>query len=112
MRFAIQVLVILILGFFMELVLPWWSIAVAAFAGGLFLHTRMNFLAGFLGIGVLWLGKALITDLSSPSDLADRVAVLFMLHSKFLLLLVTLLLGGVVGGFASMTGGALRRPLR
>ena len=50
MRFAIQVLVILILGFFMELVLPWWSIAVAAFAGGLFLHTRMNFLAGFLGM--------------------------------------------------------------
>lgn len=109
MRFAIQVLVIVVAGFFLELFFPWWTVAIAAFFGGILLPTRVNFLAGFLGVGLLWVGKALITDLSSQSDLADRVARIFMLHSKPLLLLFTFLLVGLVGGFAAMSAGALRK---
>ncbi|HEY9487899.1 MAG TPA: hypothetical protein VIQ51_06200 [Chryseosolibacter sp.] len=109
MRFPVQILVIIFLGFFLELFLPWWCIALAAFAGGLLVNSRVNFLAGFLAIGLLWIGKALITDLSADSDLADRVARIFMLHNKALLLLVTFILSGLVGGFAAMTGGALRK---
>ena len=109
MRFTVQIVVIVIVGFFLELFLPWWSVAIAAFIGGVLAHTRMNFLGGFLAIGILWLLKALITELSTDSDLADSVAMIFMLQSKTLLVLVTLLLGGLVGGFASMSGGALRR---
>lgn len=111
MRFPVQILVILALGYILELFLPWWSVAVAAFAGGLMLTTRSNFIAGFAGIGLLWLGKALIADLSSDSDLADRVARIFMLHNSMLLLLVTFLLCGLVGGFAAMSGGALRKQV-
>ena len=112
MRLAVQMVVILVLGVFLELFLPWWSVAVAAFAGGALVTTRMNFLGGFLAIGVLWLGKAMIMDLSTDSDLAARVAMIFMLQSKTLLILLTLLLGGLVGGFAAMTGGALRKTSR
>ncbi|MEX2234132.1 MAG: hypothetical protein WD824_18340 [Cyclobacteriaceae bacterium] len=109
MRFPVQILVIVILGFFMELFLPWWSIAIAAFAGGLLINTKSNFSAGFLAIGILWVVNALITDLSTDTGLADRVARIFMLYSKTLLLLVTFIIGGLVGGFAAMTGGSLRR---
>lgn len=109
MRFIVQILVIVILGFFAELFLPWWSLAIAAFIGGLLVNTRMNFLGGFLAIGIMWLVKAWINDLSTDSDLADRVAAIFMLNSKTLLLIITLALGGLVGGFAAMTGGALRK---
>ena len=109
MRFPFQILVILFLGYLMELFLPWWAVAIAAFVGGILFNTRSNFLAGFVGIGLLWLGRALISDLSTDSDLADRVARIFMLHDKSLLLLVTFLLGGVIGGFAAMSGGALRK---
>ena len=109
MRFPVQVLVIIVAGFFLELFFPWWSVAIAAFIGGVLLTTRLNFLAGFLGVGLLWVGKALITDLSSQSDLADRVARIFMLHNKSLLLLFIFVLIGLVGGFAAMTGGALRK---
>ena len=112
MRFPVQILIIVVFGSFMELFLPWWSVAIAAFAGGILLTTRMNFLAGFLAIGMLWLIKALIMDLSSESDLADRVARIFMLHNKAILLLVTFLLSGLVGGFAAQTGGALKRKIR
>lgn len=109
MRFPVQILAIIILGFFLELFLPWWSVALAAFVGGLLINTRTNFLAGFLAVGLLWIMNALIADLSSDSGLADRVARIFMLHNKALLLLVIFLLSGLVGGFATMTGGSLRR---
>ena len=109
MRFLVQVLVIIIVGFTIELFLPWWSIAIAAFGGGLLINTRSNFVAGFLAVGLLWVGKALISDLSAESDLADRVAKIFMLHNKAILLLVLFLLSGLVGGLAAMSGGALRK---
>jgi hypothetical protein len=109
MRFAVQIIVILVLGYLLEQFLPWWSVAIAAFAGGALLNSRFNFLAGFLAIGILWFGKGLITDLSAESDFANRVARIFMLHNKFILLLVTFILSGVVGGFAAMAGGALRK---
>ena len=109
MRFPVQVLVIIIIGFFLELFLPWWTVAIAAFTGGVLVNTRWNFLAGFAGVGLLWIGKALISDLSTDSDLADSVARIFMLHNKAILLLMIFLLSGLVGGFAAMTGGALRK---
>lgn len=109
MRFTVQMVVIVVLGVFLELFLPWWSVALAAFVGGALVNTRMNFLGGFLAISALWLGKAMIMDLSTDSDLTARVAMIFMLHSKTLLVLLTMLLGGLVGGFAAMTGGALRK---
>lgn len=108
MRFSVQIAVIIFLGYFLELFLPWWGIAVAAFVGGALVNTHSNFLAGFIAIGLLWAGKALITDLTTDVDLADRVARIFMLHNKAILLLVTFIISGVVGGFASMSGGALR----
>lgn len=107
MRFFVQILAIIFLGSLLGFFLPWWSVAIAAFAGGILLNTRMNFLAGFVAIGLLWVGKALIMDLTSDSDLADRVARIFMLHNKTFLLLVTFFLSGLVGGFAAMTGGSL-----
>lgn len=109
MRFPVQILIIVTLGFFLELLLPWWSIAIAAFAGGALVHTRMNFAAGFAATGILWVGKALITNLSTDSDLASKVARTFMLHNTALLLVVTFILAGLVGGFSAMSGGALRR---
>lgn len=108
MRFAVQLFVIIFLGYLLELFLPWWAIAVAAFTGGALLNTRSNFLAGFVGIGLLWVGNALITDLTTDSDLADRVARIFMVHNKIVLLLVMFLVSGLIGGFAAMSGGAVR----
>ena len=109
MRFPVQIIVIIILGYLLEQFLPWWSVAIAAFLGGILVTTRLNFLAGFLAIGLLWIGKALVTDVSSDSEFADRVARIFMLHNKSILLLVTFVLIGIVGGFAAMTGSALRK---
>ncbi len=109
MKFSIQVIAIALLGFILELFLPWYSVAFAAFVMGYFFRSKANFLAGFLGIGLLWLLKAWIMDTSSTSSLADKVSHIFPLGSKAYLLLLTSVLGGLVGGFASLTGSLLHK---
>ncbi|HEY0656107.1 MAG TPA: hypothetical protein VGD65_23390 [Chryseosolibacter sp.] len=106
MKFTIQILFIVLLAFILELFLPWWSIAIAAFAGGMIFNTRANFGAGFIAIALLWTIKALIIESNAAATLTDRVASIFMLN-KPLLFLVMAILGGLVGGFAAMTGAAL-----
>jgi len=107
MKLPIQLIAIVIAAFILELFMPWWSIAIAAFAAGFALKSNANFLAGFLGIAILWLTKALVMDVSSAAPLAERVAGIFSLN-KPLLMLVTSLIGGLVGGFAAMAGASLK----
>jgi hypothetical protein len=108
MKFFIQVASILIIGFILEVFFPWWTIAIAAFIGGVAFNTRANFGAGFLAIVILWMVKALVIENAAAAPLADRVAAIFMLH-KPLLFVVTAFIGGLVGGFAAMTGSALHK---
>lgn len=107
MKFLIQVIAISIAAFVLELFMPWWSIAIAALAAGYALKSKANFLAGLLAIALLWLVKSLMLDASASAPLAERVAAIFSL-SKPLLMLVTSLIGGLVGGFAAMTGASLK----
>ena len=116
MKFIFQLAGIMALAFLLELFLPWYYIAVAAFVGGYVLKTKANFLAGFLAIGILWSLYALLqTNVPSslpPNDLADRVAKIFTLPSRELLILLTGIVGGLVGGFAALTGSLLKRKAR
>lgn len=108
MKFLTQVLFIAILGFFSELVLPWWSIAIAAFIGGVIFNTKANFGAGFLGVALLWWLWAFLAQQDASAPLAEQVGQIFMMNA-LLLTIVTGVIGGLVGGFAAMTGAALHR---
>lgn len=107
MRFILQILFILIIGYLLELLLPWWSIAITAFLGGILLRSKYSFFAGFLGAGLLWLLKAYLIDSEASSNLTEKVATIFTV-SKLGLFVVTFLLAGFVGGFAALTGSLLR----
>ena len=62
------------------------------------------FLSGFISIGLLWLGLALYVDNATQSILTEKISQLFPLN----LFVLTSLIGGLVGGFASMTGALLK----
>lgn len=115
MKFFFQLLAIMALTFLLELFLPWYYIAVAAFVGGYVLKSRANFLAGFLAIAILWCLYAWLqtnTGASAPSnDLAERTAHIFTLPGKELLILITGVIGGMVAGFAALTGSLLKRKV-
>jgi hypothetical protein len=111
MRFFLALLLIATVGFLAGLLLDWWSIAIVAFLVALLIPQNLlrSFLSGFLGIFVLWATLTLWIDTNNSGKLSHQVAELFKLGgSSLLLVFITALLGGVVGGFASMAGGSLR----
>jgi hypothetical protein len=110
MKFLIAVLLTAALGFVAGKFLPWWSIALVAFLVALLVQQSLGrgFLAGFLGIFLLWGVLALWIDVKNDGVLSQQIAKLLPLGgSSILLILVTGLVGALVGGFAAMTGSAV-----
>src|SRR5688572_25866666 len=112
MKFILQVVVIAVLAHILELYLPWYYIAVAAFVGGYVLKSKANFLAGFCAIALLWAVNAWWINPEGSSDLAQRVANILMLKHIVLLYVFTAFLGGLVGGFGALSGALLKRKPR
>jgi hypothetical protein len=111
MRFLISLLLIIFLAFIAGIYLPWWSIAVIAFAVGIFVPQSIgkSFLAGFFGIFLLWGLLAFWIDSKNESLLSQKIAQLFSLgNSSIALILLTALIGAFVGGFAAVSGSSLR----
>lgn len=106
-----SVLLVIVLGMVAGMFLPWWSIAVVAFLVGVLMgqSVGLGFLSGFLGVFLLWGCLAIWIDVKNQSILSHKVAALFPLGgSSFLLILVTAFVGALVGGFAALSGSALR----
>ena len=110
MRFLLATLLTALLSFIAGLYLPWWSIAIIAFFVALFMGQFIgrSFLSGFLGIFLLWFIVALWIDINNEHILSQKIAQLFSLgNSSVLLILITALIGALVGGFAAMSGASL-----
>ncbi|UZR94704.1 hypothetical protein [Chondrinema litorale] len=110
MNLIIKIVLIILFAYIAGLFLPWWIISIVCFLvvfvnGG---SVAQNFLAGFLAIFILWFAHAAIIDYQNEHILSSRIAILFNLPNSFLLTLITALLGGIVGGFSSITGSLFR----
>lgn len=113
MRFVLALLLTAALAFLAGKFLPWWSIAIVAFLVALLFPQKISksFFSGFLGIFLLWSLLAVWIDSKNGSLLSSKVAALFQLGgSSILLIMVTALIGALVGGFAALSGASLRRP--
>jgi len=108
MRFIAQFIIIIISAHVLGLILPWYAFVAAAFLAGYFMKSRHNFLAGFLAIAILWIFNAWMTDAASSSTLPLRVAQILGLQRTVLVYLLTGLVGGLVGGFATVSGALLK----
>ena len=118
MKFLFQVLFIIIMAHLLEIFLPWYYVAVAAFIGGYVFKSKANFIGGFLAIAILWTGYAIMRSntqqvvSSETFDHAERVAHVFTLPRKEYLMAVMAVIGGLVGGFASLSGSLLKRKTK
>jgi len=111
MKLLVAIILTALLAVVGGLYFPWWIIAVAAFISVLLIPMRNGkaFLAGFLGIFILWVVLASWINVKNNGVLATKVAQIFPLGgSAFLLILVTALVGGLVGGLAALCGSYLR----
>lgn len=107
-------LLILILTFICSYFLPWWFAAVIVFGVAFFMSQKpgITFLAGFAAIFIAWAVLALLKSIPNDNMLAGRVAHLFQLPNWILLLLVTCIVGGLVGGMAALSGALLKKVVK
>ena len=112
MKFFLSILLTALLSFIAGLFLPWWSVAIISFLVAVLLRLTpgAHFLSGFLGVFILWTILAFWIDQKNEHILSAKVAQLFHLGTaSFVLVLVSALIGGLVGGFAALTGGYLHK---
>jgi hypothetical protein len=105
-------LIILILSFASGYFLPWWVVAIAAFLAAFFIGktSAQSFWSGFSAVFIGWTVLALFKSIPNDHILASRVVQLFPLpHNWIWLLLITAIIGGIVGGMAALSGVLLKR---
>ncbi|GAA4468492.1 hypothetical protein GCM10023189_53920 [Nibrella saemangeumensis] len=111
----LPVLIIIVVSAIAQLFLPWWIIAPVAFGSCWWLSKSSGraFLAGFLGIALVWLAYAAWIHSHTDGILTGRMSqLLFKADVPLVLLLLTPVIGGLVGGLAGLTGYQVRRALR
>lgn len=123
MKFSIKILLIIIAAYFSEMFIPtWWGFCVPT-AIICFLFSERpkrkfvseknkafdhHFLSGFIGIALLWLVFAFWKDNANQSILSNRISeMIFSFRSPYLIMGVSALIGGLIGGMAGMSGGFL-----
>jgi hypothetical protein len=111
MKFLVALLLTTLLTFIAGLYLPWWSLAIVGIIVALLVHQQAfkAWLSGFLGVFLLWAGLAWWIDMKNNGVLSKKIASILPLGgSPIVLILVTGIIGGLVAGFAAMSGSYLR----
>ena len=110
MKFFVSLLLTAGLSYGLERFFPWYSVAFASFIVAYLINIRgfASFIAGALGVGLLWLGYAWMIDQNTHSILSDKMAGIFSLSDSVYMLIITFLIGFFVGGFSAWSGQSLR----
>jgi hypothetical protein len=106
-NFFLSLLLIAVIAGLLQLFLPWWVVAVTAFAVVYFIQQKpfTAFVAGFFAIFLLWSVYAFLLSSANENILALKVALLLPLKGNvWALFAVTGLIGGLVSGFAALSG--------
>ncbi|MCC7401956.1 MAG: hypothetical protein IT214_10785 [Chitinophagaceae bacterium] len=111
MKSIVAIILTGLLAFLGGMYMQWWSLAIAAFLIALLVPQKSGkaFLSGFLGVFLLWSILAWWIDIRNEGILAKKIAAVLPLGgNEYLLILVTAFLGGLVAGFAALSGSFLR----
>jgi hypothetical protein len=110
MLFIIILILTLIAGF----ITPWWVAAIIAFVAAIYAGKRpgTSFWAGFFAVFITWTVLIMFKSLPNNHVLASRVAVLLHLPGWTVLIIVTSIIGGLVGGMSAMSGVLVRQAFK
>ncbi|MES2848218.1 MAG: hypothetical protein V4685_04140 [Bacteroidota bacterium] len=112
MKFLISIVLTAILSVAACLYLPWYSIAIVAFIVSAVVQQKplASFLAGFIPLFLLWGGLSWYISSNNNDLLAHKISLLILkADSPMLLILITALIGALVGGLAALSGSFVRR---
>ncbi len=111
MKLIIRLIVIGALTYFLSPISVWWiAMIIAFFVCYISPSSGLNaFVAGFLGVGLIWMGHAWNIDVINKSTFSSTVAEIMQLSDPIFLVFATGLIGGLAGGFASLSGTTFRQ---
>ncbi len=113
-KFIVSILLSALMGYAIGIYgnLPWWSFVVTNFIISIAMNQKpgKSFLSGALGIGVLWLVLALVIDTQNNHILSIKVANILPLKGSYIaLIIITSVVGFLLGGLSSLTGSFVRK---
>ncbi len=114
MPFLIQVFFTGLLSYILQQFFTAWIVVpVALFISFIMINSTpfAKFLGGFAAISLLWMWKATVIDIYTNAILSSKIATMLGLKSVVILILVTGLVGGILGGLGAATGQCLRNIL-
>lgn len=115
MKFLINFLLTAALTYALGLYFPWWSLTIASFFVALIAGHKLgiSMLAGFLSVLLLWGIMSFAISVGNDHILAHRMSmVILKKDNPIMLVLMTALIGGVLGGVSAWSGAALRGLLK
>ena len=114
MKFIVSILLTALLAFVAGLFtqFPWWIFAISSFVVSAVIPQSpgKSFLSGFLGLFLLWVIMAIIKDAANDHILSTKVSQILPLGGSYIMLiLITGIVGGLISGFAALTGAYLKK---
>ncbi|MFK7953443.1 MAG: hypothetical protein AB8B73_11400 [Ekhidna sp.] len=111
MKLLIRLIAIGVLTYFISPLSFWWIAMIISFAVCYVSPSSgLNaFVAGFLGVGLVWIGQSWRMDVANESNFSNVIVELFPINESFYLILVTGLVGGLAGGFSALSGTSFRQ---
>jgi len=99
-------IIIFIITAIFQLFAPWWVIALIPFLVNAWRPSTalLAFIVSFAAIATLWFSYGLYMHINSEGAMSNRIAEIFSLPNGILLLVVTTVVAGVVGGLAGLSG--------
>ena len=97
-----------------SLFLPWWTLMIPAVILGatLFDRSLAAFTVGFAALFAAWLVQVLYVNLANESILSTRIAEMLGVGHSWAVILITALIGGLIGGMGTLLGSQIRQLLR
>ena len=111
MKELIFCLSIVILHLILSQVMPWWNLALVAFAVGLIIRIGYlrSFWLAFISIFLLWAGMSAFTDLQNQCLLGSKLAQMLNVSSPLIVYSISGVLGALVSAFSAASGYSLSK---
>jgi hypothetical protein len=110
MKFLLFTLLSALVVVFLNIVAPYWVVMIAVTALAALIRPTVwgGFFGGGLGMGLVWLGQTVYISAVTSSTLPDKMGALMGLGSGLNLMLLTAVLGFILGGCSGLLGVMFR----
>jgi hypothetical protein len=114
MKFLLFTLLSALVVVFLNIVAPYWMVMIAVTALAALIRPTVwgGFLGGGLGMGLVWLGQTVYISAVTSSTLPDKMGALMGLGSGLSLMLLTAVLGFILGGSSGLLGVKFRNLIQ